>query len=359
MEDFSGRKISYFAVLLDGPFTGAAKKIIDQTQTWKANGVEVTVYIITHRNLLSQWMEFPDFLVVPDSSGFLKFIVRYKLFKKILKDESSVVYVRDSYPFFLPKPPSSKSLVLEVQTLLQQELRLRSHILYLLSCVLDFFYLSKFNKFIFVSYEISISKRFSKVKKEARKIVIGNGIDFKRVLPLPTRDQSKPLSLIFAGTDSQPWHGIDEILKLAKCMPDFEFNIVGVTQGIYPNSLNVNFHGQLSTSNYVKIAQDSVAGLGTLMLSRKQMSEASSLKSREYLALGLPVIQRHLDTDFQEPIPFILQLPIDSRPLVDFIDQIRKFCYQWMGQRVPREEILNIDTSIKEKDRLIFLFHKG
>jgi hypothetical protein len=42
------------------------------------------------------------------------------------------------------------------------------------------------------------------------------------------------------------------------------------------------------------------------------MSEASPLKSREYLALGLPVIGAYEDTDIPPDDPVYLQLP--NRP---------------------------------------------
>jgi len=51
--------------------------------------------------------------------------------------------------------------------------------------------------------------------------------------------------------------------------------------------------------NYVKRADVAIGALATY---RKGMKETSTLKVREYLAYGLPVILDHHDPDFFEPI---------------------------------------------------------
>ena len=85
------------------------------------------------------------------------------------------------------------------------------------------------------------------------------------------------------------------------------------------------------------------------------MKEASPLKVREYLALGLPVIIKYHDSDFLGPKPYILQLPNDGRPLKDFATELNDFLSLWADSRVPRSEITHLDVSTKEKIRLEFL----
>jgi hypothetical protein len=86
------------------------------------------------------------------------------------------------------------------------------------------------------------------------------------------------------------------------------------------------------------------------------MTEASPLKSREYLALGLPIISRYEDTDFPEGRDFILRLPSDNRQLSDFASEIETFANNWKGRRVSRNEISNIDVNAKERSRLDFFY---
>ena len=85
------------------------------------------------------------------------------------------------------------------------------------------------------------------------------------------------------------------------------------------------------------------------------MHEASPLKVREYLALGLPTIIGYKDTDFPQGAPFLLELP-NVENNVDFAaDAILRFVEEWKNKRVPRSEVLHLDLKKKERERLRFL----
>jgi hypothetical protein len=84
------------------------------------------------------------------------------------------------------------------------------------------------------------------------------------------------------------------------------------------------------------------------------MTEASPLKVREYLALGLPVILKYKDVDLESPEEYVLQLPNDGRQLGDFSSEIRSFLHQWSSKRVLPSQITKIDVAVKEEIRLGF-----
>jgi hypothetical protein len=134
--------------------------------------------------------------------------------------------------------------------------------------------------------------------------------------------------------------------------PDIDIHIVGeLAEASQPN---LYFYGNLRRESYKAIATKCIAGVGTLNLALKNMEEASPLKVREYLALGLPVISRYKDTDLDASEDYILELPSDSRPLTDLSKEIRAFLDEWAEKRVPREQIQHLDVRTKEKIRIGF-----
>ena len=95
--------------------------------------------------------------------------------------------------------------------------------------------------------------------------------------------------------------------------------------------------------------------LGSLALHRNKMEETSSLKVREYLAYGLPVILAGRDSDFRTEVPFILRLPNCEGSLTPYVELVRSFGASWIGRRVPRPDVAHIGVGAKESGRLAFL----
>jgi glycosyltransferase involved in cell wall biosynthesis len=350
------RSIVYFAVLLDGPKSGAGKKVIDQAETWREMSFKTTIYVVSSQPNFTEWRKVPETVVFMEAKGIKKLILRRSIMQKISRLEPDVLYVRDSFPFIFPRIAKGISTVIEVQTLMRQELFARNWFRGAQSVLLDWFYLRSISKFIFVSNEISDSNRFKKYLSSRSSIVISNGIKLDSYPENKTPAVTPPIELLFLGQNGQKWHGVEQILQLAKVMPEFVFNIVGVTDLFVNVPSNVIFHGVLKYSEYLPIAERCVAGIGTLNLSAKGMEEGSSLKVREYLAMGLPVFLRHQDTDFMRPPDFILEIPNDGNPITDYKNQIVCFSESWVNRRVNRREISKIDMKVKETERLKFIF---
>jgi lipid A disaccharide synthetase len=86
------------------------------------------------------------------------------------------------------------------------------------------------------------------------------------------------------------------------------------------------------------------------------MEEASSLKSREYLAYGLPMVLAYRDTDLDElDVDFLLKIPNTEDNIITHGRLIRDFAYKMRGKRVDRDIIAPlIDNQAKEKKRIEF-----
>jgi glycosyltransferase involved in cell wall biosynthesis len=349
------QRIAYFAVLLDGPISGAAKKVLDQAAIWRNSGVDVTLFIISNEEHFAEWAKLKGVTAFQEEQGFKKLILRHTIVRYILKLSPEILYIRDSFPFIIPRKVEGVKLILEVQTLLRQELQHRSTLRKFQSVVLDNFYLSRFSKFVFVSHEIGASKRFKHYVTSENSTVVSNGILLEKHPELRIAPSTARRELFFIGQNGQSWHGIEQILELARSMPNYVFNVVGVTDKYKNAPSNVIFHGVLAQNEYLRIAEKCVLGIGTLNLKAKGMTEGSSLKVREYLAMGLPVFLRHTDTDFMDCPSYILELPNDDTPITRFVDRIVAFAELWSDERVPRSKIARIDMKEKELQRLEFI----
>ena len=145
------KKISYFAVLLEGSNTGAAKKVEDQANIWKMMGYQVEIVVLTQENFAMDWNDKSDYKVFQEGKGIGKLIIRYEITKSILDREPDILYLRDSFPFVLTRKKTETKIVLEVQSKLQTEVFSRSLALGVFSILLDTFYLKRIDKFVFVS----------------------------------------------------------------------------------------------------------------------------------------------------------------------------------------------------------------
>jgi hypothetical protein len=242
-------------------------------------------------------------------------------------------------------------LVLEINTDDLREYRMSSRVRNTYNRLTRGFLLRAASGLVFVSAELSQLPQYDRFGKPH--VVIGNGIRLEDYPERSPPHNSHP-HLVFLGNDRQPWQGIEDILALADVKIDWFFDLVGVSAGPCGRP-NVACHAMMSRDEYEQILAHADMAIGTLALYRKGSNESSSLKVREYLAYGLPVIIGCKDTDFPLPVPFILQLPNRQGSLVSEVAAVEVFVSQWMGKRVDREDVLQIDVEAKERKRLSFL----
>lgn len=347
-------KIAYSIITYDAIHSGVYTKVLDQVTFWRSQGNEVQLFLITDKRSAPHWKIIdPRATILVDSNFASKVLNRIILVRRANKSNPSVIYLRDSFPILLPK--KSAPIVLEVQSLVGNELKLRKSAIYLLFILFKKSIYSRVSGGVFVTSELKAKNEFQ-LADEIPKIAIGNAVNLSRIVPLPL-SPTKNFNIFFVGTPNQPWHGVSDLVRFGELNPDINVHIVG-EQG-EPSSPNVFFYGTLQASEYHEIASMCVAGVGTLNLSAKQMEEASPLKVREYLAMGLPVITRYRDVDLDPSSDFVLQLPVDERSFSDFSPEIRTFLQSWTSKRVDRRAVAHLDVSVKESLRLEFFEQVG
>lgn len=215
------------------------------------------------------------------------------------------------------------------------------------------------------AHELARSNTFSRYGKPT--VVIANGGDPEKISAVPPADNPRPEAVMLIGaTPLGPWVGADKAVALARALPELTVHIVGVDSadalGPIPGGAsrlppNICLHAALPRSEYRRLLARADFGIGPLAMHRKGRSEDSSLKLREYLLHGLPVLMAHEDTDFLGEEPwFLLRLPNREDNVGPSLPAIRAWAASIRGRRVPRDAVVSrLSSEGKESARLAFL----
>ncbi|MBB1634314.1 glycosyltransferase [Cupriavidus sp. UME77] len=158
--------------------------------------------------------------------------------------------------------------------------------------------------------------------------------------------------IIFVASYFSLWHGLDLILdSVAESTSDFILHVVGeIDEKDKIKAINdrrVILHGHVSQAELTALISKADVGLSSFALDRKDMKEACPLKTREYLAQGLPVYAGHRDV-----FPSGCEFYKIGGP---HINEILKFRDQVISKR--RDEIAEMASQYIEKRKLVRDFH--
>jgi glycosyltransferase involved in cell wall biosynthesis len=234
------------------------------------------------------------------------------------------------------------------------EFRLTSRRRYLLARATRGLLLRRAAGLVFVTHELAAMPSFARYRRPG--VVIANGIDLASIEPAPAPALEPTAHIVFIGHPDTPWHGLDHVAELAKAVPEWHIDVIGPRSGEVDGAPpNLTAHGPLEPAEYRPLLERADVAVGTLGLYRKRMNEASPLKVREYLAVGVPTIVGYRDSDFLDGADFLLEVPNEATGVTASIERIRDFLEAWRGRRVPRSDVAHLDVRVKERARLSFL----
>lgn len=347
------KDIVYLLHWNEGAKSGVFQKVKQQVMAWRDQGDRVSVHVISAGNQDADWRQhLPEIPV---------FFYRYygissrlkawrKAIEQIIRQSPDLVYFR--YDLYMPgmeRLMRQSLVVVEINTDDVREFCLGLTPRCYYNRLTRSKILGKAAGMVFVTHELAESPHFASFAKPH--CVIANGVRLDSISQLPPSLSDHP-RLVFMGTEGQPWHGVDKVLWLAAQLPEWRFDLIGIHTVTAP--ANVFLHGVLSENDYRRILSQADVAIGTLALHRIGMHEACPLKTRAYLASGLPVIIGYRDTDFLDGAPFLLQLPNTETNVSSHLDEIKAFVAAWRGKRVQRADIQHLDVSVKEAQRLAF-----
>jgi len=192
---------------------------------------------------------------------------------------------------------------------------------------------------------------------DIKTISIQNGVDVNAyTLFHNAHGLDLPLRLIGVA-NLMDYHGYDRIIEaMSKKLlnqnnmkVDIEFHIVGpstialskLKMDVERRNLSkyVIFHGQKTGKDLDYIFNKCHIAVGSLAWHRINVTQASNLKSREYMARGIPFIYAAKDQGLPENYPYALKVPLSDAPInFEEVFDFAKKCYENIGfERQMRE----------------------
>jgi len=213
------------------------------------------------------------------------------------------------------------------------------------------------NSIVTVTNEIA---RYQSKKGCKNVIVSTNGIDVSSFILKEIIKPKEPLTLLFLkGTTSiAEWNGINRLIEGIDKLETPEKKIKLVICGHYingeiPHRNYIEHKGYLNKEELNGLFNEVDLGISTLALHKKNLNEASVLKSREYVARGLPFIYAYIDPDLNdEAKAFSLEFPnddsaIDMQKVIDFAKKIALDTDHPQKMRKYAEEHLDYEVKMK------------
>ncbi len=320
--------------------SGVTHKVLGQVSVWVSKGHDVeavnlnTLQIYNARTKEFGYLGKP----VPSHSQLRTFSNLWRnssaVYDYVCQRDFDVVYTRYfpwTYSFSLIG--SRSKLIFEINGDQDEEYKNRSFVALLYYRMTKRLTYLSAKGAIFVSHELSgrFSHHFPANK------VIGNGID-DELFQFPITAEvsgSGVLNLVFTGSSQLNWETQNELMNFMAGRNDFHLHVIG-NEGI--NTENVTFYGKVSRQKNLEILAKADVAISTLNFYLRGIHEGSPLKSREYLALGLPMIAGYEDTDLKNRFPEnILVLPNVPETLLKNSDRVISFLMRVRGQN--REKI--------------------
>lgn len=196
-------------------------------------------------------------------------------------------------------------------------------------------------------------------KKYIPSVVISNGVDVRSVNFTGYQSVSdNELNLIFMASTFSPWHGLDRLLKgLILYDGNFRINLIlignveseqnlSLMRKIKNPNIKIARTGQLTGDELDEVFKKSNLAVSSLAIFRNNISEACVLKSREYMAHGIPFIYAYDDVDLTGEEVFATKLSCDDKPLD--MTEIISFALK-ISQRKDISEIMR-DFAMRKLD---------
>lgn len=350
-------RIIYLAKVPVSKGSGVNKKIASQIEAWRKQGNEVLPVFLVREDGVAPELENLGAELVRQKRWFLNYLKSPRLDSIVDDFGPDLIYFRlGNLPAFSTNTIFSCPVVLEINTRIFEELKVTSRGLKKWLLALHYrFLLTKASGYVGVTKECLLGLP----NKPA--IQVGNSISFdKDIFFRVVKERSRSNVCIFVGSQGWAWHGVDRLIDIARNNPDYQFWIVGYTrESIHAVELptNVKVFGTVIGERYVELLSSASIAFGSLAMDRNNMFYSSSLKNRDYLQYGLPIIMQGVDSDLEE-LACVYSLPYQYD-----VSDVTKALHE-VGEisEVSFQEVINsVSSDTVELRRLNFLekvFHE-
>lgn len=141
-----------------------------------------------------------------------------------------------------------------------------------------------------------------------------------------------------------PWHGLDLLINNCKnylrkdINRNLVFHLIGKLDSNYldqikkinqsNSKIKFKVYGTLKQKEYWKIFCNCNLGIGSLAMYRNGLTDGSTLKVREMLAMGLPIFSGHKDTALPEDFPYYFSEGGDIEDIIKFSEKVANISRQ-------------------------------
>lgn len=205
--------------------------------------------------------------------------------------------------------------------------------------------------------------------------VVSNSLDVESVkltkfIPFDGRS----LNMITVSTTFYPWQGLDRLVQAMETYngdTDLNLSLAGNFEGSSGQKMieelnlkrgTIQVLGEAYGEKLDEYFSKAHLAVSTLALHRKALADACPLKTREYVARGIPFIYAYNDVDIQGDPEFALKFPSSDDPLD--MNQIIEFVRTFSGKEKLSERMReyaseHLDCKIKVKKMVEFAVSIG
>ena len=343
--------ITYIFDWKNNPDTSAAVKVKDQIEVWRRLGTNVEALIISPNKFKEQWaISSARVYYYKGKLGRLKARRNVNL---RLKNNTSIIYRR--YGIFTP---SELIQICNSKTIIE------------LNTNNDFFYKNR-SIFLYCWHRIQI-KMIAKhilgacaVTSEIKNLqasnlvekteVFTNSINLERIKFRKENRKLNSIKIVFLAGETNIWNGIEKVVLMARELNFVDFFIIGIPKSKnFPH--NIHWLSPLHGETLQKKLSTMDIGISTLNLPSVGLVEGAPLKSRLYLATGLPIISGALDNALSNLQKYIFKIEFNEEASeIINLDELTEFIKINALKIVPLSSIENISAKFVEKSRLEFI----
>jgi hypothetical protein len=373
---FMSNKIKIAHVSVVPAFSpGVFKKLEDKAKVSKENGLDIDFYLINpSQDYSSDNMHAIKVFNKNIPTNFLR-ILAFRVFK-IANIEKSIPL--DNYDAIILRYPLVDGFgTLRFAKKYGYKIFTEHHTdevaeLFSVGRIVDVFrgYLEKYFAGTFLSY----LKGIIGVTDEIRKVelaktntslysaTIANGINpqsFSHTGYIPF--DGKTLNLIFVASEFSLWHGLEKFLGLLqsydgdvhlylRLIGNLSRTQIDMVNSIKTKNVSIEIAGKAYGDDLDNHMKNAHLAISSLALSVKNMKEACTLKSREYIVRGLPFVYAYKDTDLNGDESFAKRFEEDNISL----DEIIIFAeYVSLNRDKIEAEMIKYTNIVSWKNKLI------
>lgn len=317
---------------------GIYNQMIAECQAARDINVSFDVRIFCPKDVYpsNEIVEYASFTIkshpIRKLDSWLRLRKEYYSWLKSQEEQYDILILRNSVhdPFLLNFIKHSNTQVLLMHHTLEapelKSLGYKGYIRYVADKYIGSACINKSNGLIGVTNEIIQFEKSRIGNTKIKSFLYPNGIEVNNNQILED-NRTEKTELIFVASYFFEWHGLDILLKDVRNSNDeFILHVIGEVNNSHIRSAitdkRVVFHGKLKKEEIAKIAQRCNVGLSSFALYRKGMNEACTLKTREYLSLGIPVYSGHRDI-FPSDFPYYKYDLPSIKNILKFAEAVR------------------------------------